>query len=485
MRRKAVFQLCLVLPLLLFSRADDRWSSQLARWQSVYDLIMENYPQAPDTRELVFASIRGLLGRLDPHSYFLDPVSFRSMIEDQQGNYFGIGIRVTKFEERLTVLDPLKGSPADLAGMQAGDVIIEIDGEQTRTMTLDMARGKLRGVRDSEVGLTVVRQGIGEPVGFRIRRQEIPLNSITFSLALSQQPEIGYISLRTFAVTTLAEFKTSLELLLRRQRVNALIIDLRGNPGGSLAAAVDLTDLFLEKGKLIVSLRGRKMSSAFYARRNHQYEHLPVAVLINRGSASASEIVAAALQFHGRASVVGQRSWGKGMVETVHRLSQGCALALTSAKYYTPGGVSLQREYSALDDYYFFLIDHEYDHDRSIQGGVIPDRVVKTPLLSRLMVSLLSRGLFFEFARRVSRDPLVPVSRDFHCDEAVWDEFRRFLAEKGVAPLTDAELVANRTEIETEIVHQVLSDNFSAAEGEKVLLAIDPVVNQAVRLLRP
>ncbi|MCP5104443.1 MAG: S41 family peptidase, partial [bacterium] len=418
---------------------------------------------------------------LDPHSYFLDPVSLRSMNEDQKGNYYGIGTRITKYEEKFTVIAPMKDTPAYKMGILAGDVIIAIDGKDTKDMTLDEAMSKLRGAKDTYVAIEVMRAGIDTPIPFRIQRQEIPLESISYAIVHPGDRRIGYISIRTFGGTTAKEFGDKLEELSRDDKISALIIDLRGNAGGSLYAAIDIADFFLPSGTVIVSIKGRQMKQNFIARKDAQYENLPVAVLINRGSASASEIVASALQDHKKAVIVGTRSWGKGLVQTVHKLPLSSSLALTTAKYYTPTDKCIQRDYSKRDDYLSVLYYRGYDKDNSIKGGVIPDIYVKGDVYPRLLVKLISGGLFFQFSRELI-DNGSEIDENFQVDDTVIKKFKKFLKTNKVE-YDAAGFKKHMKNIRYEIERDVLSNKFSAEKGLEVFLKSDPITGKAVEQL--
>jgi len=482
MPKKRIAWLAVFFTVLLFAQSDERWNEQLRKYAAIFSLVNDNFPEPVNKEKTVYASISGLLQDLDPHSYFLDPVALRAMFEDQRGNYYGIGIRITKYEDRLTVVAPLRGTPADRLGILAGDVISEINGEKTKTMLLETAMSKLRGAKDSTVTIKILRAGLSETLTFTIQRAEIPLNSVSYALIHPDDPRIGFISIRTFGGTTTREFQTSLDRLLRDD-VKGLILDLRGNPGGALEAAIEISDFFLPRGDVVVSIRGRRMNVVRQAEQDHQYEGLPLVILINRGSASASEIVAAALQDHGRAEVVGVRSWGKGLVETLHRLSLNCAVALTTAKYYTPSGKCLQRDFSKLDDYFFFFDEGSYDTDRTIPGGVIPDVVVRPDEYSPLLVTFISRGLFFSFVRTLLESRYPVAGPDFQADAAVCERFRQFLAERKVT-VDGAEFERQLPDIAFEIEREVVSQRFSDDEGVKLGLQKDLQTKKAVEILQ-
>jgi carboxyl-terminal processing protease len=459
----------------------DDWEYQLRKYSKIYTYIKMVYPKKFDKEKLFFSSIAGFLNRLDPHSYFLDPVAVRTMNEDQQGNYYGIGTRITKYEDNLTVISPIKGTPAYQLGIMAGDVIVTIDGQETKDMSLDDAMRKLRGAKDTYVNIKIMREGIDTLIPFRIKREEISLESISFASVHPAQPLIGYISIRTFGNTTAREFSEKMEELIGKHKIKALILDLRGNAGGSLYAAVDIADFFLPKGKVIVSIKGRNVKQNFIAQKNDQYETLPLVTLINRGSASASEIVASALQDHKRAVIIGTRSWGKGLVQTVHKLAMNSSLALTTAKYYTPSNKCLQRDFSKLDDYIFVRNTKNYDKDRTMVGGVIPDIHVKGDIYPTLLVTFISRGLFFKFSRELIEKGL-KIEENFTADDKIIKKFKRFLKRNKIqynAAKFDKHIKTIRYEIEKEI----LSNKFSIEKGLDVFLNSDPVTREAVKEL--
>lgn len=460
----------------------DEWTKQLRKYSRIYAAIKQYYPEEFNKERLFFSSIDGLLKTLDPHSYFLDPLSMRSMNEDQQGNYYGIGTRITKYQDKLTIITPLKDTPAYKLGILAGDVIITIDGEKTKEMSLDEAMVKLRGAKDTYVEIEILRESIETPIPFRIKRVEIPLETISYATTVPQDPRIGYISIRTFGTTTADELREKIEELIGTNKIEGLIIDLRGNAGGSLYAAIDISDFFLPRGTVIVSVKGRQMKQNFVAQNDAEYDSLPLAVLINRGSASASEIVASALQDHKKAVIVGTRSWGKGLVQTVHKLPLSSSLALTTAKYYTPLNKCLQRDYTKRDDYLSVLYYRGYDDDTSIKGGVTPDIHVKSAVYPALLVRLISRGLFFQFSRElINSDPA--IGEDFQADDDVLKKFGTFLSEKKIE--YDAEEFKKEVKsIRFEIERDVLSNKFTAVKGVHVFLKSDPVTGKAVEQLK-
>lgn len=460
----------------------ETWRVELKKFSRIYSLIKNVYPETYDKEKLFFASISGLLKKLDPHSYFLDPVMMRSLNEDQQGNYYGIGTRITKYEDRLTVVAPLKDTPAYKLGIMAGDIIAEIEGEDTRKMSLDDAMRLLRGAKGTEVSIKIRREGIPELISFKIEREEIPLNSISYALIFPDNPGVAYISLRTFGNTSATEFETQMKMLAENGPIKAIILDLRGNAGGSLYAAIDMADFFLAKGKVVVSLKGRTFNQNFKAKKDNQFESIPLAVLINRGSASASEIVAAAIQDHKRGEIIGSRSWGKGLVQTISRLSMNSSLALTTAKYYTPANKCLQRDFDERDDYFFFVNNKNYDTDQSIEGGVIPDIPVKTEYYPEVIVTCISKGMFFKFARHLISKG-VQITKSFKVDDEIIKNFIDYVRSENVK-LNEIQLNKHIARLRIEIKREVLAQAFDQDEGLKVFLRADTVSQKAVEVLK-
>ncbi len=476
------FILAVILSSLTIADSQNKWEIQLKKYAAIYSHIKAQYPGELNVEGIVFSSIRGILKKLDPHSYFLDPGSYRSMNEDQKGNYFGIGTRIAKYEDRLTVATPLKDTPAYKLGIRAGDIITEIDGEKTDSMSLNDAMKRLRGANGTDVVIKIAREGLKQPLEFKITRTEIPLNTISYSIQLPWEPEIGYISIRTFGNTTASELKEKLDLLTRKKKIKALILDLRGNTGGSLYAAVEVSDFFLEKDKLIVSIKGRTAQQELRAQKNYQYEELPLSILINRGSASASEIVASALQDHQVAKIVGVRSWGKGLVETVRPLALNSGLALTTAKYYTPKNKCLQRDFSELDDYLFFFNQQDYDNNREIEGGVLPDIVVPAEEVPEMIIEFLSKGIFFNFSRHMI-DSGKNITLPFKAGKKILLQFQNYLDSKKIK-YDRREFEKNSEKIEFQIEQEIVTNKFSAEEGLKSFLKQDPVTAKAVETLK-
>ncbi|HET7854563.1 MAG TPA: S41 family peptidase, partial [Candidatus Methylomirabilis sp.] len=298
----------------------------------VLTLVRHNYVESTDSKELVFGAIRGMLEGLDPHSSFMPPELYKEMQIETQGSFGGLGIEITVRERYLTVVAPIEGTPADRAGIVAGDRIIRIDGAATKDMTLVDAVRKLRGPKGTPVTITILREG-QEPFDVTLTRDIIEVHSVRTS---DLGEGIGYVRLSSFQERTSRDLQEELKAL-KDKGMRGLILDLRNNPGGLLTQAVQIADIFLEKGKPIVYTEGRAKSQNLSFVDQHEGPlDTPMVVLVNKGSASASEIVAGALQDHHRAVVVGTQTFGKGTVQTVIPLNDGSGLRLTTAKYFTP-----------------------------------------------------------------------------------------------------------------------------------------------------
>nr|HID58669.1 S41 family peptidase [Desulfobacterales bacterium] len=316
---------------------------ELKIFSDVLDIIEKNYVDPVDSKTLIRGAIKGMINVLDPHSSYLLPEAFKELQIDTRGRFTGVGIVITMQNNVVTVISPIEGTPAYKAGIRAGDIIVKVDGVETKGMMLWEVVKKIRGKKGTTVILTISREGLDKPRDFAIVRDVIPLESVRW---LELEPGFGYIRITTFRDDTDKEVEAALRKLESgREPMHGLILDLRDNPGGLLEQAVNVSDIFLEEGR-IVSIMGRVKThnKVFMAHPNRIKHNYPMVVLINGGSASASEIVAGALQDHGRALILGTTSFGKGSVQAIERMRDGSALKLTIARYYTPKGRSIQAE---------------------------------------------------------------------------------------------------------------------------------------------
>lgn len=305
-------------------------------------LIQTNYVEEVDIQEVIYGGINGMLKTLDPHSSFMPPEMYQEMQVETRGNFGGLGIQIAIKDDQLTVIAPIDDTPAFRAGVQAGDKIVKIEELPTKDMSLMEAVKLLRGPKGTQVTISIMRESFDKPKEFTITRDIIELQSANHRM-LNEQ--IGYIRLRQFQEDSADELEEALKGL-EESGVEAIILDLRSNPGGLLNAAVEVSDKFLEKGKLIVYTEGRKKNQdmRFVAHQEFTHPNFPMVILVNHGSASASEIVAGALQAHSRAIIIGTQTYGKGSVQSVIPLSDNSGLRLTTAKYFTPDGRSIHEK---------------------------------------------------------------------------------------------------------------------------------------------
>jgi carboxyl-terminal processing protease len=319
----------------------------------VIGLIQKDYVEETKSKDLIQGAIKGMLETLDPHSAFMPPNMFKEMQEETKGRFEGLGIEITLKDGILTVVSPIEGTPAFKAGVLAGDQIIKINGESTKNFTLVDSVKRLRGPRGTKVTITIMREGFTKPKDYTLVRDVIPIRSVRHELL---EKHCGYIRLSQFQEKTDGDFEKAIKALEEESKgtLRGLILDLRNNPGGLLDQAIKISDRFIDSG-LICSVEGRKedQKMKFYAHPDGNLARYPLVVLVNGGSASGAEIVAGAIQDHGRGILVGTQTFGKGSVQTIIPLKDGSGLRLTTARYYTPSGRSIQAK------------------------GIVPDIVVK------------------------------------------------------------------------------------------------------------
>ena len=302
--------------------------------------IEKNYVEPQDAQKLIKGALKGMVQGLDPHSSYMTKEEHQELLIETKGSFSGVGIEITVKDNFLTVVSPIEGTPAYKSGIQAGDRIIKIDGKLTTEMSLPEAVKSIRGEKGTSVNLTIMREGSDKPLDFSLTRDVIPIKSVRSQLLT---PKIGYVRISNFQSKTVNDLNTALEGLEKERNLEGLVLDLRNNPGGLLSQAIDVADLFLDSG-VIVSTKGRNSSQDMKATAHKKKgeRKYPMIVLVNGGSASASEIVAGALQDNKRALILGTRTFGKGSVQTILPLSDGSGLRLTTAIYYTPSGRSIQ-----------------------------------------------------------------------------------------------------------------------------------------------
>jgi carboxyl-terminal processing protease len=388
-----VSALLLILTLSVGGGVASKGNDQAATYENlklfteVLSIVQSQYVDEVSPKDIIYSAIKGTLRGLDPHSSFLDPEMYREMQVETTGSFGGLGIEITLRDDVLTVVAPIEGTPAHRAGIQPGDRILKIEGIATKDMQLVEAVKRMRGKPGTKITITILREGWGEPRDFQITREQIRVQSVK-----SQQlePGIEYIRLRQFQEQTANDLEAALEKYAREGKIQGLVLDLRNNPGGLLTTAVEVTEKFLESGRLVVYTEGRvrNQNMRFQANGKRVWTDFPMVVLVNQGSASASEIVAGALQDWGRAIVIGTPTFGKGSVQTIIPLSDGSGLRLTTAKYFTPKG-------------------------RSIHGkGLTPDIVVEMPKPAAGEAAAPAPGANDNVQEQLKRDPQLQRALD-------------------------------------------------------------------------
>jgi len=502
---RAIF--CLVLVLMVATvlgglfggqvrattKGEDDVDNSLKLFSNLLGLVEENYASDVDSDKAVYGAIDGMLRTLDPHSKFFDPKAFSSLREDQRGKYYGLGITVTTRFGKVTVVSPpFLGSPAEKVGLRVGDVISHVNGEPTQGMDLNEVVSKLKGPRGTSVKIRVVRPGTEEPIEMAVIRDEIA--KFTISNAFVLRPRIGYVKLDSFAETTGAELRDALRKLDYRN-LDGLVFDLRSNPGGLLQEAIEVCETFLDKGQMIVETRGRTRGSnkPYASQKLNVDNHFPLVVLINAQSASASEIVAGAIQDHDRGLIVGQTSFGKGLVQSVYPLSKNAGLALTTQKWYTPSGRLIQRDYSQISqfDYYNHRETTPAKHDdikhsdigRVVYGGggITPDYLVEEPKSNPFQTLMVSRFAFYTFVRDfLAKNP--PIESSFQVSDALLGEFKQHLTKRGIQ-FTDKDFQDNKDYVKRAIKYEIFYNRFGVSDAARVLLEGDPQVSKAIDLI--
>ena len=465
----------------------------LHAFTNVYSVVEKNYAEpltGDKTDKAIYdGAIPGMLHVLDPHSNFYDPKAFAQMREDQRGKYYGVGMRIQPqligTTTRIVVLAPMEGAPAYKAGIRPGDLILSVDGKSTDNLDSAAVATMLKGPKGTHVSVAMEREGASKPLVFDLVRDEIPQHSV--DLAYLVRPGIGYIHVTNFMETTSREVGDALDTF---GSLKGLLIDLRGNPGGLLNEAVNMSDKFLQKGQIVVSQKGRAFPDQVYRAAHGSDTKYPIVVLVNRNTASAAEIVSGALQDHDRALIVGETTFGKGLVQTVFQVSENTGLALTTYHYYTPSGRLIQRNYSniSLYDYYYLRDGVEKGANREVKltdsgrtvyggGGITPDEKIDQQKSNHFQDTLLQHYAFFNFSKHYLASH--SVTKDFQVDDAVIAQFKDFLRSKDVE-YTEADLNGVFDWVKASIKSELFTSQFGQVEGLKVRADWDPQISKAV-----
>jgi len=472
---------------------DQKVQESLRSISRVLHAVEANYSDPVNVERVIYSgAIPGMLRTLDPHSNFFDPKSFALLREEQRGRYYGVGMTVTPRDGKTIVLAPFPGSPAYKAGLRPGDVIVQVEGKPTEGLTTSEIAELLKGPRGTTVHILIEREGHAEPVSFAIVRDEIPRLSIEHAFKIT--PEVAYVRISSFNETTSRELRERLGEL-NPATLKGLVLDLRNNPGGLLNEGVNVADLFLQQGQLIVSHRGKASPEKKYTatRRGNRGPNFPLVILINRFTASAAEIVSGAVQDHDRGLIVGEASFGKGLVQTVYPLNENTGLALTTARYYTPSGRLIQREYSGVSLYNYYNNKDKAEVNRTDVrttdsgrpvyggGGISPDVEIPERKLDPFQELLSRRFAFFNFAKHylASHDT---IRQDFEATDEILGQFRQFLRDQNI-PINESEFTQHRGYVQQEIKYELVLSMFGSDEAYKLAAAADPQIQKAVELL--
>ncbi len=478
----------------------DTSSAHVRTFGRILALVEDNSISKASSESLVEDAIQGMLHTLDPHSNYLNRESFMEMRDEQRGMFYGLGIQINKRgpDQPLTIIAPIDGTPAAKAGLQPGDVISKIEGQDTLGLSVQDAVKKLKGEKGTKVTITIQRAAQNESFDVTIIRDEIPTHSLAHSFLV--QPGVGLVRISNFTSTTTSELDEALEKL-KGQGMEKLILDLRSNPGGLLDQAVAVSSRFVPEGKLVVYTRGRIAGSdQDYTAKGDVRMNAALIVLVDHNSASASEIVSGAIQDHDCGLVVGETTFGKGLVQRVIPLRDGGALALTTAKYYTPSGRLIQRDYSDLDDYFLdaelgdddtpVTIDPEStgrevrrtDSGRPVYGGggITPDHIIQSDRESALLSRLRRENIMFDFAvRYVAAHP--DLKPGFVVGDPGIKEFQAFLTARKFT--YDAEAFeSSRKGIDLRLRSQIGRVKWGSETESKILVEGDVQVQKALTL---
>ena len=494
----------------LFGRgalAQDQVPDQYKVFTAALQAVEENYVGDFESDRLVYSAIGGMLQTLDPHSSFMSPQDYARMRERQEGRYYGLGISIQVIDGDITVFTVFEGSPAYQKGLRRGDVIAKIEGEETKGWQTDQAVTKLRGPKGTTVNISIKRAGYDKLIELQVPRDEVRMPTVHAAVMLDAQT--GYIRLQDFGESTDQELGRALRDLTQ-QGMKRLVLDLRENPGGALDQAIKVSNRFLPRGDLIVYTRGRAPNSDqdYRATENSDYLNIPMVTLVNRNSASASEIVAGALQDHDRSLIVGETTFGKALVQSVYKVSQNAGAAITTARYFTPSGRMIQRPWDASFDEYITYRYREQDAARAHRpedeketdagrkvysgGGVEPDKRFEGQYdgfnPTRFGRSLAARNLFDVFAQRFSRKGdtrIAPsatpreLAQDYEVTEEMVAEFKAF-AQKSPITWDEAAWQQDSEFIKAMIQREIDVDLFGVATAYKNLARRDPQLRFAL-----
>jgi carboxyl-terminal processing protease len=487
----------------------DRVPAHYRAFTAALAAIEAEYAEPVEGDRLVYGGINGMLQTLDPHSSFMDPKTYAQMRERQEQRYFGLGITIQSLDRNITVVRVFEGSPAHQKGLRRGDVIAKTADQDLTGWTTDQAVTKLRGPKGTFVNISIRRPGVADLLSMDVMRDQVTIPSIPAHFIT--RGDVGLIRLEDFAEHTDDELGAAL-VDLKKQGMKKLVLDLRGNPGGQLDQAIRVSNRFLPRGDLIVYTRGRVDNSDedYHATRSSDFLDVPMVVMVNRNSASASEIVSGALQDHDRAIVSGETTFGKALVQSVYRVNAGAGLALTTARYYTPSGRLIQRPWDgAFDEYLTYTMRDQSERQHGAEdlkltdggrkvysgGGIEPDERFDGPVEgfnpTRFGRSLFGRQLFAGYAERFYAEGDTrpgtagadrrAVAKDFTVDDAMLGDFKKFVESKRVK-IDESAWTKDTSFLRAMVRFEIDAAVFGTGVARRRLLEVDPQAQHALGL---
>ena len=467
-------------------------NAEVLRFSKVLAVVEANAAEKVDMDKAIYnGAMPGMMRTLDPHSNFFDPKEYALIREDQEGHYFGVGMEVKQENGKTVVTSPFSGSPAWRAGLRPGDIIVSVNDKSTEGLNTTEVADLLKGPRGSHVKVVVSREGAPDYLSFALVREEISRKSVQDAFWLHSG--VAYVKVLNFGEFTGQELATTLAHL-GEDNIKGLVVDLRGNPGGLLNTAVEVADHFLPKGAVVVSQYGRSSPKKVYPAYNGNHgRDYPMVVLVDRMSASAAEIVSGALQDHDRALILGEVTFGKGLVQTVFPMpDRQSALALTTAHFYTPSGRLIQRDYSNESYFDYYNIRNEKKNPQDVKmtdsgrtvyggGGITPDETYKSETMDPLQSQLYRNGLF-SFTRSYFATHTNKVSAGWMPDAQVLDDLHDYLL-KNSYKFTLTEWAMDQEWIKRYLTKEMYVWAFNKDESDRVFAQLDPEVEQAVEAL--
>lgn len=493
------------------AQSDDKISEQVRKYNEVLNITSRYYVDDVDSQKLTEEAIKGMLMDLDPHSVYITPDQLKRVNEDFQGSFEGIGVEFDIINDTITIVSPISGGPSEKLGIQAGDKVVKIDGQNAIKMTREDVPKKLRGQKGTKVNVTIKRAGTEPPLEFEITRDKIPLYSVDASFMYDN--EVGYIKVSKFSATTYDEFVQAMNKLTG-QGMKKLLLDLRGNPGGYLDQSFKMASLFIPKGNKIVYTKSRVPEfNEQYDSQGGPYADIPLVVLVNGGSASASEIVSGAVQDWDRGLIVGENTFGKGLVQRQFDLSDGSAFRVTTARYYTPVGRLIQKPYEG-GTYKNQLLEeltegenifHSNDNADSTRpvfktfggrtvyggGGITPDFVVRLDTLALYTVQMRRVNLIYEYVENWMKSNRTKIEagytsyndfRDrFEVDEQMLNDLTDLAAQKNI-PYVSEDFQRDIEYLQTAIKSQIARDIWGNEGSYAVFVHTDDQFKKAITL---